>query len=288
MLYGYKNGKGRPRTFCVCQCDCGNEKIIQVDNLKRNKEISCGCLTKYYRSLHNRTNEIGMKFGSLTVLDIDYSVKPSIAKCRCDCGNIAYIKKTDVVTGHTKSCGCLQRAKTSESNTKDYTGLVSASGVKLVKKSHKNENGVWIWDCKCPICGNIFQALPARVLSNHTTSCGCKVRSSKERIIEGYLKKLDISYVREKRFNDCKYKYTLPFDFAVYDNKKLLFLIEYDGQQHFKSIPFYGGNSFLEKTKIRDHIKTEFCKNNNIKLLRFNYLNTNEEIFNSIINNIYP
>ena len=285
MLYGYRGRK----TFCRCVCDCGSEKIIQVDNLKRGNQISCGCMTSYYRSLNNRTNEIGMKYNNLTIVDIDYSTNPSMAKCVCDCGNTTYVHKSDVVSGHTKSCGCLQSNKASESNTKDYTGIISESGVELISQSFKNDKGVWIWNCKCPICGNIFQALPAKVISNHTTSCGCKISSSKERIIEGYLKTIGVTYIREKRFPNCKYKHTLPFDFAVYnDNNELLLLIEYDGQQHFKPVPFYGGDSFLKETQIRDHIKTEYCNNNNIKLLRFNYLDDNKTILNTIINNIYP
>ena len=286
MLYGYNGGR---KTFCKCICDCGNEKIICVDNLKRSRNPSCGCMSAYYRSIHNRTNETGRKYGRLTIINIDYTQKKSIAICKCDCGNIVRISKSDVVSGHTKSCGCLHREKTSKANTKDFTGYISLSGVEIINKSYKNEKGVWIWNCRCPICKNIFEALPAKIINNHTTSCGCKIQSSKERIIESILLSFNISFEKEKRFKDCKYKYTLPFDFAIFDdNKNLKFLIEYDGQQHYKKVDFFDGEEGFKKTKIRDEIKNKYCESNNIKLLRFNYKQTNDEIKKIITNTIYP
>ena len=35
-------------------------------------------------------------------------------KCKCDCGNIVLVSGHDLVSGHTKSCGCLQKERTSE------------------------------------------------------------------------------------------------------------------------------------------------------------------------------
>lgn len=286
MLYGYNNGR---RTYCRCLCDCGNEKIICVEHLKRRENPSCGCMTTYYRTIHNRTNEIGKKYGRLTIVDIDYSVRPSIAKCICDCGKRINANKAEVIYGHTRSCGCLQSEKISKRTVKDFTNCESESGVRIIERDYKNKRGVWIWKCICPICGNTFSALPAKVLSNHTTSCGCQIQSSKERIIESYLKKVKANYKRQVRFNDCRYKYTLPFDFAVYDNNNnLKFLIEYDGLQHFKETDFFGGKPALEEVKKRDKIKTDYCDSKNIKLLRFNYKNTNDEIYKQIINTIYP
>lgn len=286
MLYRYNGGR---RTYCKCLCDCGNEHIIGADHLQKRKNASCGCMSNYYKAINNRTNEIGNKYGRLTVLDIDYDVSPSVAICECDCGKVIKAVKADVVSLHTQSCGCLQSEMTSKANEKDFTNVVSDSGVILKRRAYKNSHGVWMWYCECPICGKEFIALPARVISNITTSCGCKLNSSKERIIENYLKELNVDYEKQKRFTDCKYCYTLPFDFAIYnDDRTLKCLIEYDGQQHFKPIDFFGGIDGFEKTKIRDNIKNQYCIDNNIRLLRLNYLNTDNEIKEMITNTIYP
>ena len=57
----------------------------------------------------------GEKFGRLTVLDIDEEKsKPKIIywKCRCDCGNIKSILRSQLTSGKTQSCGCLQKEYT--------------------------------------------------------------------------------------------------------------------------------------------------------------------------------
>lgn len=161
MLYHYNGGR---HTHCKCLCDCGNEHIISADHLQKRNNVSCGCMSNYHRAINNRTNEIGNKYGRLTIIDIDYSVKPSIAICECDCGEIIRVIKADVVNFHTQSCGCLQSEMTSQANEKDFTDVVSDSGVILKRRAYKNSYGVWMWHCKCPICEKEFVALPAKVM----------------------------------------------------------------------------------------------------------------------------
>lgn len=38
--------------------------------------------------------------------------------CRCDCGNLIKTRNFNLVYGHTQSCGCLQRERTSKANFK--------------------------------------------------------------------------------------------------------------------------------------------------------------------------
>lgn len=67
-------------------------------------------------------NLIGQKFYRLTVVDyaMEY-VSPSGAKkkqwlCRCDCGNMIIVTTSTLISGNTKSCGCLKSEKTIERN----------------------------------------------------------------------------------------------------------------------------------------------------------------------------
>ena len=70
------------------------------------------------------------------------------------------------------------------------------------------------------------------------------------------------------KFDDCRSKDKLPFDFYVLSKN---IAIEYDGRQHYEIIEWFGGfDSFIEG-KIRDTIKTIYCKENNIKLIRIPY-----------------
>lgn len=98
-----------------------------------------------------------------------------------------------------------------------------------------------------------------------------------EKLVGVILDKYNISYIRQKRFSDCKDKYTLPFDYYIPQYK---IAIEYDGEQHFKPIRFHGLNEQkaieeFKKCKLRDQIKTEYCKNNNILLIRIPYYEKN-------------
>lgn len=45
-------------------------------------------------------------------------------------------------------------------------------------------------------------------------------------------------------------------------------MIEYDGEFHFKSIKYFGGETALIETKLRDEIKNKYCIDNKIMLMR--------------------
>jgi very-short-patch-repair endonuclease len=68
--------------------------------------------------------------------------------------------------------------------------------------------------------------------------------------------------------------YTLKYDFYLPNHNMC---IEFDGKQHFTPQSF--GSDKSEKAKIdhfigvkyRDNIKTQFCVDNNVKLLRIPY-----------------
>lgn len=54
---------------------------------------------------------IGEKFGKLTVTD-EYKGKKNGTywKCNCDCGRDSWVYRGKLTTGHTKSCGCLNKS----------------------------------------------------------------------------------------------------------------------------------------------------------------------------------
>ena len=47
--------------------------------------------------------------------------------------------------------------------------------------------------------------------------------------------------------------------------------IEFDGIQHFKPIKQFGGIEAFEATKINDKIKSDYCEENFINLVRIKY-----------------
>ena len=99
---------------------------------------------------------------------------------------------------------------------------------------------------------------------------GCPLcnESKGEQRIEEILIENNIKYVYQYKFKNCKFKQQLPFDFYLpqYD-----ILIEFDGEQHYQIIEYFGGlDGFIDR-KIRDTIKNIYCQQNNIKLIRIPY-----------------
>ncbi len=87
-----------------CICDCGNEALIGQTRLQSGKTKSCGCLG------HPPAQELlGRQFGNLTVIAFDGNRSGVYFwRCKCKCGKEAIVRQSNLITGHTKSCGCLQ------------------------------------------------------------------------------------------------------------------------------------------------------------------------------------
>jgi hypothetical protein len=105
--------------------------------------------------------------------------------------------------------------------------------------------------------------------------------STGETLISRILTHFNINFMKQYKFEDCtnlrtgRYCYKLPFDFFLPNNNTC---IEYDGIQHFQAVAHFGGEEGFVKRKILDKIKTEYCKKNNIKLIRIPYTMSPEEV----------
>ena len=101
-------------------------------------------------------------------------------------------------------------------------------------------------------CGFIFENTPHNILQK--TPCPkCKRFNSKGEIkIKKFLDNNNIYYEQQKHFKELN---QLSFDFYI-PNKNIL--IEYQGEQHFHSIKFFGGEAKYLKQIENDNIKREF------------------------------
>lgn len=98
-------------------------------------------------------------------------------------------------------------------------------------------------------------------------SCPICNESKGEKVIREYLEKNGLDFEQECIFEDCKHRRSLPFDFYI---QKHNLCIEFDGKQHFEVSSYFGEKSFKE-TQKRDKIKNNYCKENNINLVRIPY-----------------
>ena len=142
--------------------------------------------------------------------------------------------------------------------------------IEKTKKRTKNRN--IIWKCQCD-CGNICEVPTTHLNSGHTSSCGCLKQSKGEFFISTILSNNNIPFETKKSFNSCKIKKPLYFDFYVNNTH----LIEYDGIQHFKyKNDGWNTKEHFENLQQHDIYKNQWCKENNIPLIRIPYTHLNK------------
>lgn len=117
----------------------------------------------------------------------------------------------------------------------------------------------------CPIHGDFEQNPLSHLQGNGCSSCN---ESKGEREINRFLKKHNINFERQKKFTECKNIFELPFDFYI---PSMRACIEFDGIQHFTPLEYFGGLKTYEKLKINDKIKSDYCEDHYINLIRIRY-----------------
>jgi len=117
----------------------------------------------------------------------------------------------------------------------------------------------------CPIHGDFLQTPLSHLQGSGCLNCN---ESKGEKKIDSFLRKNNILYVRQHKFDNCRNTYTLPFDFYI---PSMRTAIEFDGKQHFYPMDFFGGISYYENLKMNDKIKTNYCEDNYINLIRIRY-----------------
>ena len=129
----------------------------------------------------------------------------------------------------------------------------------------------------CPRHGDFTQTP-----SNHISGHGCpRCRESLgEKAINEFLTQNDIKFKPQGKFDTCRRKKALPFDFVIY-HKNITSIIEFHGRQHYSPSAFRGTitKEQLEKNLLYiqecDNIKKKWCKAHNIPFLAISYKDKN-------------
>lgn len=76
----------------------------------------------------------------------------------------------------------------------------------------------------------------------------------------------------------------LRFDFAVFDDDgKLDFLIEFNGEQHYKPVKKFGGARGVYRQQYNDSLKKQYCLKNNLRLVTIPYFDENKLTYDYIL-----
>lgn len=251
-------------------------------SLKNGNTKSCGCLKRAHdtRKIDDLSNQV---FKNLVVLYRDKSSsgygKHAKWICECKiCGNKKSIRGSDLRNGSIFDCGCLRHNRISDSITVDMIGNRYGHLIVLCRDESighmSGQHAKWI--CKCEICGKTESVQGTYLRSGIKDRChSCCKKSLGEVKISEILKAHEIEFVCDKPFLDCKNTNTgshLRFDFRVTDsNTNKQYIIEYDGLQHYKPAPMWDDNGGLEERLRRDAIKNDWCRANNIPIIRMPY-----------------
>lgn len=278
MLYNYQN---KHRTYCKCIGIDGNEYIVRQDALVSGvtHTIHGACSGGIQQDIS------GQKFGRLTAIeptDIRASNGGVRWKCLCDCGNYIYPTMNNLKRGHTTSCGCA-KIDYIESCKIDIVGKKYGKLTVLEDITSKTDKRRMI-RCLCD-CGNEHICAITDITTGHTMSCGCLNKSKGEMYIKEILDINNIEYIPQKRFKDCRNIKPLPFDFYL---PTYNICIEYDGRQHFEPVKYWGGEERFNILKQNDSIKTNYCKDHNIVLIRIPYTTNKDDIYKIIMNLTSP
>ena len=135
-----------------CLCACGNTTVATGNNLNSGHSKSCGCLK---RKCHNRRDLTGETFGRLRVLRLhsrDNHV--STWECVCHCGNHTVLTLGKLISGHTKSCGCLSSEASRRNAYKYLAGKKKEAPNKSLPKRTSKDGYVRVHDRDHPrSCG---------------------------------------------------------------------------------------------------------------------------------------
>ena len=266
--------------YYICQCECGNIISLSKQKIKSRKIYGCD------KCRHIDFNKyIGINLNKWTILELEKEKydKPHF-KCKCQCGTIRYVNCYNIINEKSKDCGCGRKEFLSFMK-KDLKGMKFGK-LTVLEISYTNKHGKDVYKCICD-CGNECEVWSNCLTTNHTISCGCS-KSKYNIIIGDILNELGYEHIKEYYIDLSNYctdvKY-IRFDVFI---PSLNLAIEYDGEFHFKPIPYLNIEESilsLERTQYRDKIKDKYCYDNNIYLLRIPYTQ-NKNIKNIIIDTI--
>ena len=276
--FDYQKLKKAKRSYWKCQCDCGNIKTIASDSLKNGSTRSCGCLSRETTSKNSQKDLTNQRFGKLIALyptSERTNSRHVIWYCKCDCGKDYKVSSSALLTGNTKSCGCLGVENLKNAwlqNQEDYDLIGQKFGkLTVISLTEQRKFGGRVWHCKCD-CGNECDVLAQYLKRKSTQSCGCAGNSLGEFYIQSILEENNIKFEKEYIFQDFIYEDTKRhprYDFYLPDYNRL---IEFDGEQHYKySNLGWNTKEKFELTKLHDQLKNNYAKEHNISLIRIPY-----------------
>ena len=263
---------GKNKLLIVCRaCDC---EFWQTPNnhLKKKGCPRCGIASRVAKRRWNTASFILEAIKVRGETDYDYSLVSYGENDRCKVEIICNTCKKSFLQSpnnhlYGKGCPYCKLDKLGDSRRYTLAEFVEKSVIVHGDGRYDYGNSVYIdiktkISIKCNSCGYIFDQSPDHHI-NRAQGCPKCSESRGERIVSMVLDSLAVEYQFQKRFDTCRNKRSLPFDFYLPNHDVC---IEYHGIQHYEPVASWGGEKALKSCQRRDKIKAKFCKDNGIHL----------------------
>lgn len=202
------------------------------------------------------------------------------------CGNSFYMRPADFLFNNQRcpTCSRVQGAGKTTKKHDEFVQEVEKIHGKVYIFLEQYERSNKHISIKHIECDQVFEIVPTSLLRNKDYYKGgiccpfcSKGATGGERKIIDVLLENNIKFKTQYSFNELKRETYLRFDFAIFDDHNdLIYLIEYDGEQHFFPVDFAGkgvewAEGQFEIVKENDKLKDDFCSKNKIELIRIPY-----------------
>ena len=241
--------------------DCGHQEEKKPIKLLRGQR--CGqCRGKAISKSKTKSNEqfqkdlISKGITNITLVGEYLGVKHKVTVLNSDCGHVYQAMAGNVLNG----VGC----PVCHGN-KDTQGFIDVINNKypneyvVLGKYVNNRTKIQVQHK----CGHKWEVIPKDLLRD--IRCPKCMMSKGEHYIMNFLTKHNVTFTPQYKFDDCKDKQPLPFDFMI-EVKGEIRLIEFDGSHHYKKTMYQN-----DKVLIHDEMKNRYCHDKGIKLLRIPY-----------------
>lgn len=273
-----------------CEClVCGNKwSATPADLLHKTKTACPECRKKTAHPNIKKTHEEFLSdLHSITdTIEIlsEYQNAKTHVDCRCKiCGHKWRSKPLNLLSGYgCKKCGTKRSAdkqrctkENAQKKVHDIFPYIDIVG------EYTNHNAPV--ECLCNKCGITWNPSVANLVKGE--GCPHCVESHGERRIRTYLENNSIEYESQKSFGELigVGGGRLSYDFYIPDCNTL---IEYQGIQHEKPVPKFGGEEQFEMQKEHDYRKRKYADENGFSLLEIWYFEDDdiEKILSKTLN----
>ena len=265
----FKRENGHSKSYVQFICNKHRDKGIQevVGYSMRNSSMC-----KYCSGLGKSTEDFIKEIDNPNIEVLgEYTGAFNKIKCRCKIHDMIWEPKPGSLY---RGCGCptckIEKIKAKQTKTtEEYVKQLSEKNPNIeLLEPYKTANEKLLFRCK--IHKYEWMSIPQRMITFQTGCPKCQSYNNENKLYD-ILTQWGYNVELQKKFEDCKDKHLLPFDLYLPDFN---ICIEYDGEQHYQKERFEwrdSSHSSFDLTQKHDLIKTKYCLDHEIPLIRIPY-----------------